>query len=246
MRWRVLLDEFPSADEQMAFDVRLAYEASPTLRLFRWAAPTISLGYTQRPFRWMHSPSLRESGIALIKRPTGGGVAFHGSDLSFSVVMPHDPRHRLAELVEPIGQTLVRVCDRLGVSVRWLDQVSVHRTITYCHLEPSSYALMAGSRKLCGLAIRRYPESWLLQGLFLVRPLPSVLLQVIPEDLASTLLAHAVALQELVMAPLDVLEVRGRLLDAWRMVGGVSRPLEPALRLDDEDGLRVSTVSHAM
>lgn len=47
----------------------------PLFRLYRWAEPTLSVGYSQDtpPFP-----------LPVVKRPTGGGALLHGWDLSFS------------------------------------------------------------------------------------------------------------------------------------------------------------------
>ena len=167
----LLIQDGETAAEQMAIDVRLAEEAQPTFRLFRWARPACSLGFRQPLPWWIDARAFERAGVELVERPTGGGLAVHGSDVSCSVVMPRDGVGP-ATLLEALGETIVSVAERFGVSARWMPDAAGTRRIVHCLTELSPYAVMVGNRKLCGFALRRTPSSWLAQGSLLVRGLP--------------------------------------------------------------------------
>lgn len=54
--------------------------ALPTLRLYRWARPTLSLGHRQRPERDCDPEALRERGVPWVRRPSGGRALLHLPD----------------------------------------------------------------------------------------------------------------------------------------------------------------------
>ena len=91
--WRLILDgEGPAAHNMAVDEAMLAAhadgEAPPTLRIYYWATPAISLGYFQRVERSRIDLDYCEAaGITLVRRPTGGRAVLHGHDVTFSVVM---------------------------------------------------------------------------------------------------------------------------------------------------------------
>src|SRR5579859_3453098 len=75
--YRFLNTHVQSATMNMAIDEavllhHLRGEAPPTLRVFRWAAPSISLGRFQSVEREILRDTCERQGIELVRRPTGG------------------------------------------------------------------------------------------------------------------------------------------------------------------------------
>ncbi len=185
-----------TAAEQMAIDERLAAAAQPAVRLFRWNRPAISLGLKQAPPPWVNVSALSARGIDVVRRPTGGGIALHGSDLSCSVVAPLVPGRRIGVLMDGVASSLCRGLRTLGVRAAWEREATSAARITYCLTERSPYALMVDGRKLGGLAIRRTPVSWLIQGSLLVRALPPVFRLVMPESVRRAFEARAISVED--------------------------------------------------
>ena len=219
--WQVLVADQESAAGQMAMDEQLAEQARPTVRWFRWQAPAMSLGFKQPCPDWMDRVLLASYGIELVERPTGGGVAVHGSDLSCSVVVPHDARLPLTELMGLVCESLANGVRTFGIAVQWLSEVERSSRVTYCLAEESPYALMVEGRKLCGLAIRRCQTSWLLQGSMLVRALPEVFTRVMPAAVSRAFQARAIALEEAAGRPVADEELLAAMVRAWRATWGV-------------------------
>ena len=214
--WRILQYDAPTALEQMAVDEQLANEAQSTLRLFRWNRPALSLGFKQPMPAWMDREMLASHGVEIVERPTAGGIAIHGSDLSISVVMPQQADVTLRVLMQMVCEALasaVRACD---VECQWRCDVRTSHRIEYCLTEESPYAIMVGERKLCGLALRRYPASWLVQGSLLVRPLPMVLTRVMPHDVVEAFQARAISLEEARRRPMIEEELAESIMAVWR------------------------------
>lgn len=85
----------PAADAafNMAVDEALlrtaAQRAGPLLRLYSWDNPAVTFGYFQK------YPADLAGNYTVIRRPTGGGIVYHGDgiDTTYTVVVP--PGHRL-------------------------------------------------------------------------------------------------------------------------------------------------------
>jgi lipoate-protein ligase A len=213
--WRVLLEGGRSAAEQMARDEALAQEALLSVRLFFWDPPAVSLGWKQPCPEWVQPPRRRGAGLQLVERPTGGGVAFHGSDLSVSVVVPRTLGLRLETLMGTICQSAVRLCRTYGVQATPLLDATHEGRITCCLAQQSPYAVLSGERKMAGFALRRYPESWLMQGSLLVQPLPEALKEAMPASFWRRLEARAVPLSEAANTSVTEREAAQRWAQHW-------------------------------
>lgn len=213
--WRVLAHDEPTAAAQMAFDEALVADSAPTLRLFRWQTPAISIGYRQRLPAWVDPAFLRSFGVELVERPTGGGIAVHGSDLSCAVVVPRHPSRSLREVMEGVCEGFARACSSLGVEVQWHVEVPRATPVVYCLTEPSPYALSVRDRKLCGFAVRAYPTAWLIQGSLLVRPLPAAIQAVMPATVRSDYDTRAMCLEEAAGGDIGIRHLQEALVSCW-------------------------------
>jgi len=59
----------------------------PTLRVFRWSQPSISLGRFQSVEREILSEVCQQQGVALVRRPTGGRAVYHRDEFTYSIVI---------------------------------------------------------------------------------------------------------------------------------------------------------------
>jgi lipoyl(octanoyl) transferase len=94
--WRLILDTRSSAAKNMAVDEAIFLactnrESPPTLRLYDWERPAVSLGcFQQTDKSELDVEYCRNAGIDLVRRPTGGRAVLHGHDLTFSISLPQD------------------------------------------------------------------------------------------------------------------------------------------------------------
>lgn len=94
--WRLVLHDGRPAAYNMAVDesILTAYAAGdipPTLRLYGWERPAISLGYFQDIERSrLDLHYCEQAGVDVVRRPTGGRAVLHGHDLTFSVAVGDD------------------------------------------------------------------------------------------------------------------------------------------------------------
>ncbi len=183
MDWTILCDLAPRcAAAQMARDAAAARQAKPLARIFTWQPAAVSWGWKQALPEWLQALRAEPPrDLELTERPTGGGIAWHGSDVSVSVVVPR-ALAGLAASLDAACRSAVRLCERYGASA--LVQAGLPargQPVAYCLAEPSEYAVLIGGRKVAGFAARRYPEAWLVQGSLLVQPLPTPIRSAVPD-----------------------------------------------------------------
>ena len=196
MPWRVVIDRGLSGASQMARDAGLAsgQEVEPTVRLFTWDPPAVSLGWKQPRPAWLTGSP--EPVCEVVERPTGGGIAFHGTDVSMAIIVPRTMRPSLDQLMADVCQSAAMVCELFGAAATWAVEACHTGRITYCLAEASPYAVYLGGRKVAGFALRRYPQTWLVQGSLLVRPLSETIRRMIPAAVMEQLVTHAISLSE--------------------------------------------------
>ena len=109
-RCRLIVDEPNTGVWNMAADEFLLQStdatSSPTLRLYGWSEPTLSLGYFQKlAEREQHVASSR---CPLVRRHSGGGAIVHDHELTYSLVVPGTPRWATStsDLYDVIHQSL--------------------------------------------------------------------------------------------------------------------------------------------
>ncbi|MBI1991751.1 MAG: hypothetical protein HYY59_01945 [Candidatus Omnitrophica bacterium] len=213
--WRVFVDERRSAAEHMAFDERLAEEGLPTVRFFTWDPAAVSLGWRQTVPDWLEASWSAALGLQVIERPTGGGITFHGSDVSVAVIVPRSLAIPLKAVMGVVCESAASLCRTFGADATALLETQGRGRLTYCLTEQSPYAVLVDGRKAAGFALRRYPTSWLIQGSLLVRPLPPALAQAIPGDVAGAVRARAVPLAEVAATRVDERLVIERWAEHW-------------------------------
>ncbi len=141
----------------MAVDRALVHNATtPTLRLYGWATAAVSLGRFQ-PGR-ADLEGLLASGLAVVKRMTGGGAIVHWHELTYSVTLPEDhplvscpTRESYAALHAPIREALASI----GVDTSTREGASPATDPVLCFHRVTTLDLVAGGRKLVGSAQRR-------------------------------------------------------------------------------------------
>jgi len=161
--WRLLLDPPAGGARNMAVDEALLEETAagrslPTLRLYAWEPPTLSLGFAQPAADCDHE-ALRRLGWGLVRRPTGGRAILHTDELTYSITAPESHplmRGGVLESYRRLSLGLLAGLRLLGVAVQ---AETAQRTRAagnpVCFEIPSQYEISAGGRKLIGSAQAR-------------------------------------------------------------------------------------------
>jgi lipoate-protein ligase A len=164
--WRLIIDgDWPGA-ENMARDVSMldlviAGEVLPTLRLYGWSPPCLSLGRHQGEDA-ADVEFCRRNGIDIVRRPTGGRAVLHHLELTYAVAAPlgRGPLPRpLQDAYRVICSALVRGMGLLGVDAgltggEVIVSLPGPQTAVPCFEAPAGGEVVVGGRKLIGSAMR--------------------------------------------------------------------------------------------
>ena len=174
MDCRLLIDPPAPGAWNMALDEALLEQASRDgglcWRFYRWAEPTLSLGYFQAyGDRSQHSSS---RDCPLVRRLTGGGAILHDREITYSLAVP-------------AGNRLARGRDQLyrlvhGALIAALAEFSLPATLCtaaapsgeepfLCFQRRTPSDVLIGSRKIAGSAQRRRRGAVLQHGSVLLR-----------------------------------------------------------------------------
>lgn len=173
--WRLVLDPPRDGPANMAIDEALVLSAQmewgqPTLRLYSWEHPTVSVGYLQSIEGVIDPIACRALGIPLVRRPTGGGALLHHRELTYSLALPLPNGNRgVLHDYRWISRCLLLGLRRLGVAARLSQgRRGAERGRGLCFLAPSRYELAVDGRKLVGSAQRRLSRALLQHGSILI------------------------------------------------------------------------------
>ena len=137
-------------------------KAPPTLRLYAWEPPCLSLGYAQRAAD-VDLEALRLRGWDLVRRPTGGRAILHTDELTYAVIAPHDePRvaGSILDSYQRLALALLEALELLQVPAHTEEKNTLperHNPIgPVCFEVPSSWEITIDGKKLIGSAqVRR-------------------------------------------------------------------------------------------
>jgi len=159
--WRLILDGKCDGYYNMAVDEALfrnySLQKNPTLRIYGWQKPFISLGYNQNSEQVL----VEETAVPFVRRITGGSAIFHDKELTYSISCA------LKDLDLPKGvkKSYKIVCSFLKVFYAKLDleanfatDIFSHNLGNYnnfCFASSQHFDLVVDSKKIGGNAQRR-------------------------------------------------------------------------------------------
>ncbi|MCH8250943.1 MAG: lipoate--protein ligase family protein [Planctomycetes bacterium] len=171
---RVISDPPLDGPSNMARDEALmtrvgCAKSPPTLRLYAWAPPTISLGYFQHyaDFERLDEPA---GSLAVVRRLTGGGAILHDLELTYSLSLPTG--HAL--LADGPNELYVAAHDAVIASLAELDVAGAPGGFTddsgaakgpfFCFERRHALDVLVGNNKIAGSAQRRTKDATLQHG----------------------------------------------------------------------------------
>ena len=142
----------------MAIDEAISHHISgvvpPTLRVFRWSQPAISLGRFQNVEQEIEVEVCQQREVALVRRPTGGRAVYHRDEFTYSIVIGKRygvPSGVVAAYAYPGAGTAGRATTS-GVQAEMSDEhVSKHPSAA-CFASSTQADLTSGGYKLIGSA----------------------------------------------------------------------------------------------
>lgn len=141
-------------------------QAPPTLRVFRWTQPSISLGRFQRVEREILLDLCEQQGIALVRRPTGGRAVYHRDEFTYSFVSSKAygiPAGIVAAYAH-LAQGLIAALNLLGVSAELSEGRVSKQPSAACFASSTQADLTSGGFKLIGSAQVWKEDALLQQG----------------------------------------------------------------------------------
>jgi len=141
-------------------------EVPPTLRVFRWSQPSISLGRFQSIEREIISERCKQLGVALVRRPTGGRAVYHHDEFTYSIVISkrYGVPPGVVAAYAYLAQGLLAALRLLGVQAELSDErVSKHPSAA-CFASSTQADLTSGGFKLIGSAQVWKDDALLQQG----------------------------------------------------------------------------------
>lgn len=167
--WRLIRHSAAAGAWNMAVDEAILEAATlgaapPTLRLYAWSPPCLSLGYAQ-PFAEVDPSALRRRGWHVVRRPTGGRAILHTDELTYSICGPETEPRLAGSVLESYrvlaGALLAALID-LGIPARAHEKAAPAAPAggqplqnPVCFEVPSSYEITVFGKKLIGSAQRR-------------------------------------------------------------------------------------------
>ncbi len=173
--WRLLITPPARGAWNMAVDEAILGTAGrgqslPTLRLYAWNPPCLSLGYAQ-PFADVDLERLNARGWDVVRRATGGRAILHTDELTYSVSAPLDHplmQGTILESYQRLAKALAAGVRALGILVEMAEHAPVSGAAKgpVCFEVPSAYEIVTGGKKLIGSAQARKREGVLQHGTF--------------------------------------------------------------------------------
>jgi lipoyl(octanoyl) transferase len=174
--WRLLVDPPHDGAWNMAVDESIldAYEGAaepppPTLRLYGWRPAALSLGKTQRSEGAHDAAALREEGVDLVRRPTGGDAVLHEHERTYAVIgAGGGPPFRggPVDTYRALARALVAGLARLGVEAEAVEPAPggrVRRGVI-CFERVGAWEIATSGRKLIGSSQFRRRRAFLQHG----------------------------------------------------------------------------------
>lgn len=171
MHWRLIYSPALRGSWNMAIDeaILLAHSfnlSPPTLRLYKWQPPAVSLGLLQ-PYERINEEACRKLGFEIVRRPSGGQAVLHQHEITYSVVMDG----RLCPLGSSVIATyrwlsegIIAGLKKLGVNASLPNEYQTlpKSPVNFCFVRLTNADLLVNGRKLGGSAQARR-RNFLLQ-----------------------------------------------------------------------------------
>jgi lipoate-protein ligase A len=162
--WRLIVSQAKNGAWNMALDEAiLVFAASkqipPTLRLYEWEPPCLSLGYAQQS-KDVDLHALEIEKWDIVRRPTGGRAILHTNELTYSICTSTDEPFMKGNVLESyrwISDVMIAALLNLNV---YADAKKIYTNTpttsqAVCFEVPSNYEVTFKGKKLIGSAQSR-------------------------------------------------------------------------------------------
>ncbi len=177
MKWIILDTGADLADVIMQKDKELlddlVKEQNPILHLYQFRGKSATYGHFLKPADFFCEEKVKELGLDLARRPTGGGIIFHLWDFAFSVLIPTShPWFSLNTLdnYAVINRAVLSAVEEFlskegeGELTKQDGAILSPGCAHFCMAKPTQYDVMFLGKKIAGAAQRQTKAGFLHQG----------------------------------------------------------------------------------
>ncbi|NPA75923.1 MAG: lipoate--protein ligase family protein [Euryarchaeota archaeon] len=130
MELRVIYDDKHRAYWNMGLDESLLvhlHDIGPTLRVYGWKPPAVSIGYFQSMDEEVNISAARKHGVDLVRRITGGGAVYHKYEITYSITLPEN-MGPIMQSYHVIDSGIIKALEKLGLEAKHhgINDVVVH------------------------------------------------------------------------------------------------------------------------
>ena len=193
LKWRCLDTGFLTGYENMAIDEAIYMscqekKAPPTIRIYGWTPPAVSLGYFQKAENAVDLGACRRRGVDVVRRLSGGRSVLHHKELTYSIICGEGTPplgSSVLETYKTISECLIITLRGLGLDVQWVASREKHAAsqekdkTASCFSSPSWYEITVEGKKICGSAQKRGEGVLLQHGSLLIDYDPELLAEVL-------------------------------------------------------------------
>ncbi len=158
--------------EQMATD-EIMCDSKPEkfiLRFYNWKEPGITFGYSQRHNFVVNAVKNENKEIFLMtRRPTGGGIVYHETDLTFSFIFycPGEffkPIETYKKIHNAINSEYALAGQKLNLLDKKDSNYDINNPIMDCFQKPVDMDILCEGKKALGGALRKFGDYMLYQA----------------------------------------------------------------------------------
>jgi len=179
-QWRFLFTGENDAFFNMALDEAILQfcqsgQSLPTLRLYLWKPPGVSIGYFQSLEKTVDLDKCQGNKVNVVRRITGGRAVLHENEITYSVCASVKEYPELGENInetyQKISFALLESLKTLKVFGEWVKPNKERIALTEnsyfsrpCFMSNSRYEITVEGKKLIGSAQRRGKNSFIQHG----------------------------------------------------------------------------------
>jgi lipoate-protein ligase A len=179
-RWRYIFAGAKDAFWNMALDEAIfqSYQrrrVPPTLRLYLWKPPAISIGYFQTLEKTVDLDKCKKNNVDVVRRITGGRAVLHQDEITYSLCACSEGHQGLGrstlETYQGISFALLESLKALRIQAEWArprrEKIAFSDDSYFskpCFVSSARFEITAAGKKLIGSAQKREKSGFIQHG----------------------------------------------------------------------------------
>lgn len=165
------------ARDEALFRSALSKSSPPTLRLYTWSRPSVSIGYRQSINEACDVDECRRLGIDTVRRVSGGRAVLHHHELTYCLTASAEGSFRglsVRGIYDWVSSAIRAALEAMAVTVDPPERSGTRRKprepsqVLPCFAVPTGHEITAGGKKLVGSAQKWSRRGFLQHGSILL------------------------------------------------------------------------------